>query len=85
MMIPSVLADAIFWVAVACCEVAQAAIVRSVLVAPAAGSAPRRARELAWAVAPAIALALVLVATWRTIHPVDAAPSATPSTVAGAL
>jgi heme/copper-type cytochrome/quinol oxidase subunit 2 len=73
MMIPPVLADAIFWVAVACCVVAQAAIMRSVLAAP---PAPRRGLEVAWAAAPAVALALVLVATWRTLHPADAPPAA---------
>jgi hypothetical protein len=67
-MISPILADAIFWVAVAACLVAQAAILRSV-AATRTGSAGHRATELAWAIAPAVALALVLAATWRTLHP----------------
>lgn len=69
------LADLIFWLAVACCLVAQVAIVRAALTAPARraeGGAdvprPRRPIEIAWTVIPAIALALVLVATWHAIH-----------------
>lgn len=61
-------ADAIFWIAVACCVVAQAAIVRSVLLARGGSTRARRAAELMWAVLPAIALAAVLVLTWRTMH-----------------
>jgi heme/copper-type cytochrome/quinol oxidase subunit 2 len=67
-MISPILADAIFWIAVAACLVAQVAILRSVVVTR-SGSAARRATEIAWAVAPAVALALVLAATWRTLHP----------------
>jgi heme/copper-type cytochrome/quinol oxidase subunit 2 len=69
-------ADAIFWLAVACCVVAQLAIVRSAIVSPvrvADGhpvSAVRRVSEIAWAVIPGIALAVVLVFTWRAIHAV---------------
>ena len=62
------LAAAIFWIAVACCVVAQAAIVRSVLLARGGSTRVRRAAELLWAVLPAIALATVLVLTWRTMH-----------------
>lgn len=67
-------ADAIFWVAVACCAVAQVAILRSVLVSPVEAGEPvrssvwRRTAEIAWAVLPGIALAVVLVYTWRAIH-----------------
>jgi heme/copper-type cytochrome/quinol oxidase subunit 2 len=68
-----VLADAIFWVAVVCCVVAQAALLRSQLAAPARGGAAdapaRRAGEVVWAVLPAVMLALALVWTWRTLHP----------------
>jgi heme/copper-type cytochrome/quinol oxidase subunit 2 len=81
----SLFADAIFWIAVACCTVAQLAIIHSVLVSPArvAGSAPtsgaRRVAEIAWAVIPGIALAFVLFFTWhamqRLYHP-PAFPSA---------
>ena len=68
------LADAIFWIAVACCAIAQLAIVRSVLISPARvpdnqpTSAVRRLVEIAWAVLPGIALAFVLLLTWRAMH-----------------
>ncbi len=73
---PFSFADAIFWIAVACCAVAQIAIVRSVVVFAGARrddvapppSAARAQREIAWAVLPGIALALVMVWTWRTMH-----------------
>jgi len=79
---PFSLADAIFWVAVACCVVAQAAIVHSVVISPsqsrvadAAGpaSSARRLGELAWAVLPGIALGVVLAFTWRAMHAPQAA------------
>ena len=71
--------DAIFWIAVASCALAQFAIVRSVLRmrGSAAGtghvSSPllprtRPAIEIAWVVVPALALAVVLTVTWRTMH-----------------
>lgn len=70
------LADALFWVAVACCIIAQGAILRSVLRAGrrriGAGTDVPRSRqgaELAWAIVPALVLALVLAATWRSMHP----------------
>jgi len=68
-------ADAIFWIAVACCSVAQVAILRSVIVSPVRApsssgsvSPAKRAAEIAWAVIPGIALAVVLVLTWRAMH-----------------
>jgi heme/copper-type cytochrome/quinol oxidase subunit 2 len=73
--------EATFWVAAVACAVAQVAIVRSVFVARAplgAGdgssrvapqSPARRAGEVAWAVVPALALAGVLVLTWRAVRP----------------
>jgi len=78
--------DAIFWIAVASCALAQVAIVRSVLrmrgsaAGTAHGSSPmlprtRPAIEIAWVVVPALALALVLARTWRTMH----APSLVPT------
>jgi heme/copper-type cytochrome/quinol oxidase subunit 2 len=76
------LADAIFWIAVACCSVAQLAIIRSAIVSPArvAGGAPtsaaRRAAEIAWAVIPGVALAAVLVFTWRAMHHVPVVTAA---------
>jgi heme/copper-type cytochrome/quinol oxidase subunit 2 len=90
-MFEGFLAEATFWVAAVACVVAQVAIVRSVLVAraPADGShaesarvepsrrtAPRRGVEVAWAVVPALALAAVLVLTWRAMHPAAAASAA---------
>ena len=70
------LADLIFWIASACCVVAQVALVHSAIRAPMSGSAestaamPRRSGEIAWTIVPAIALLLLLVATWRAMHPV---------------
>ena len=69
------IADAIFWISVACCAVAQLAILRSVIVSPvragdsgAPASSWRRASEIAWAVIPGIALVFVFVFTWSAIH-----------------
>ena len=81
-------ADAIFWVAVVCCAVAQVAILHSVFAArgPAAGGPTmpplRRGLEVLWAVVPAVGLALVLLLTWRAIRtdPV-AAPAAAEATL----
>ena len=89
------LADAAFWLAVVLCAVAQLFILRSALVvraAPVDRQVPgaRRPIEVLWAVLPAIALALVLVFTWRAMHPAtpggDAAPvpSSEPGSVAAA-
>jgi len=81
---PISFADAIFWVGVVSCAIAQIAILRSVLRtrrsrATEGGSdvpRPRFAVEVAWAIVPAIALGLLLVATWRTMHPVPSASAA---------
>lgn len=81
---PISFADAIFWLGVASCAIAQIAILRSVIrtrrVRETAGGPgvpqPRFAVEVAWAVVPAIVLAMLLVATWRTMHP--AAPASQP-------
>ena len=85
-------ANAIFWVAVVCCAVAELFILRSTFAgrrrrgvtgAESAGegtaeSLPplRRVAEVAWAVVPAVALALVLAATWRALHPAPASTHA---------
>jgi heme/copper-type cytochrome/quinol oxidase subunit 2 len=80
-----VLADVIFWIAVACCAIAQLAIIHSVVVSPArvAGSEPtsssRRVAEIAWAVIPGIALAAVLLFTWRAMQTVHLTGTATAS------
>jgi hypothetical protein len=69
------LADFIFWLAVVCCIVAQAAIVRSSLSGSTQTATPlsevprpKRSIEIAWTILPALALAAVLVVTWRAIH-----------------
>jgi heme/copper-type cytochrome/quinol oxidase subunit 2 len=82
MVIP--FADAIFWIAVVSCLVAQIAIVRSVFrmrdEKPAKGMPrPRTSVEVAWVIIPAIALAGVLLLTWRAIHPASTAPATTPA------
>ena len=70
-MSPS-LTSAIFWIAVACCAVAQLALIWSAIRAPMSGSnesasvrMPSRASEIAWTIVPAIGLAVLLVFTWR--------------------
>jgi len=72
-------ANAVFWVVVVCCVVAQAALLRSVFTVrpiqrPTSAVGPlapvRQGMELLWAVVPALALAGVLWFTWRAMHPV---------------
>ena len=72
---PEAAADLVFWIALACCAVAQIAIIRSVLLAtPHASSTaeamPKSGRfaEIAWAVLPGVMLGLVFWATWRAMH-----------------
>jgi heme/copper-type cytochrome/quinol oxidase subunit 2 len=72
---PFRLVDAVFWIAVACCTIAQLAIIRSAIVSPARAadsatpaSPSRRAIEIAWAVLPGIALAFTLFYTWRAMR-----------------
>jgi heme/copper-type cytochrome/quinol oxidase subunit 2 len=73
--------DAIFWIAVGCCAIAQSAILYSVLrVSPSRRSSantasasqpissPSRAIEIAWAVMPGVALIFVLLYTWRAMR-----------------
>jgi len=57
------LATAIFWVACACCAVAQVAIVRSALITPSS----KRSIDIAWSVLPGFALATLLVFTWKAL------------------
>lgn len=68
-------ADGLFWSSVACCAYAQFLILRSVggrrhAAEPSAAPMPRPrgAIEMLWAVVPALALAVVLVVTWRTMQ-----------------
>ena len=74
-------ANTVFWVAVACCVVAQAALLRSVLTVrplerPASAVGPlapvRQWLEVLWAVVPALGLAGLLWLTWRQMHPTTA-------------
>jgi hypothetical protein len=71
---------ALFWIAAACCVVAELAILRSVFFGRAATSklardgsmeaAPKaRATELAWALLPAAGLLFILYLTWRAMDP----------------
>ena len=78
----------LFWLAAACCIVAEFAILRSVLFGRArtgaetsAASATHVARtsrpaEIAWALLPAVGLLFVLYLTWRAV---DAPTSAEPT------
>ncbi|MDQ6829493.1 MAG: hypothetical protein M3081_11555 [Gemmatimonadota bacterium] len=68
------LSNSLFWSAVACCAVAQIFIVRGAFQPQRVDvqegvPRPRRAFELAWTIVPAVALAVVLVFTWRVMHP----------------
>jgi heme/copper-type cytochrome/quinol oxidase subunit 2 len=76
-------ADGLFWASVACCALAQLFILRSVGISTRGSSAtaPLRSRrgamELLWAVLPAVALAVLLVFTWRAMQtPAAGAPAA---------
>jgi len=57
------LATVIFWVAVACCAVAQVAIVRSALLSP----STKRSIDIVWSVLPGVGLAALLVFTWKAL------------------
>jgi hypothetical protein len=66
--------DLLFWLAAAVCLACHAAILRSVLRsafgAPQPDAVPvrRRVAEVVWAILPALVLAAVFVATWRSMH-----------------
>lgn len=63
---------ALFWIAVVATAVAQFFIVRGTIRAmrsAPAGSPARGAWEWVWTFLPAIAMALLLVATWSAMHP----------------
>jgi uncharacterized membrane protein len=76
--VPHSLAEIVFWLSVACCLVAQVLIVRSVLAArrilAVRPELPRANPqvELMWAVVPGIALAVLMLFTWRAIQERDA-------------
>ena len=83
-------ADGLFWSSVACCAFAQFFILRSVgghrhAPEPTANLPRRRgALEVLWAVVPALALAVLLLFTWRAMHaPMDLAPPSAPLTELG--
>jgi hypothetical protein len=94
----SLVAESLFWVAVASCAAAQVAIVRGVVGGripdgppgpdESAADPPGRTgqlhpvREAAWALLPGVVLVLVLIWTWRTMHLVPHAP---PPNDAGSL
>jgi heme/copper-type cytochrome/quinol oxidase subunit 2 len=69
------LAGLMFWLSVASCVVAQVAIIRATLRVSGASASdstlqmphPRRWLEIVWVILPAIALAALLVVTWRDI------------------
>jgi heme/copper-type cytochrome/quinol oxidase subunit 2 len=82
------IATTIFWVAVVLCVIAHRYILRSAFAAGAAvqhsHTLPpvRRAAEVLWVVLPAMALVVLLIATWRAIQTREASLlSNTPSAV----
>jgi heme/copper-type cytochrome/quinol oxidase subunit 2 len=79
-------ADGLFWLSVACCLIAQLFIIRSVrgaryVPAPTSGL-PRRhgTLEMIWALLPAVGLVVLLLFTWRAIHPPSGVPVPAPTT-----
>ena len=68
---PYWLSSLLFWCAAAVSLVAQAMLVRSLLLGRTPGSVKTRAagvREVVWVLLPALVLALTLVASWRRVH-----------------
>jgi heme/copper-type cytochrome/quinol oxidase subunit 2 len=76
---PSLFANGLFWMSVACCAVAQFFIIRSVrgtrYVPEPTATVPRssHAVEMLWAVLPAVGLIVLLAFTWRAIQPTSIA------------
>jgi heme/copper-type cytochrome/quinol oxidase subunit 2 len=68
------LAEPIFWIAAVTCVLAELAILRSAFMprpgAIASETVPHSSRgiEMIWAVVPAVALAILLAATWRAVN-----------------
>jgi heme/copper-type cytochrome/quinol oxidase subunit 2 len=67
------LAETIFWIAAAACIVAEIAILRSTFAVPRPKPSElvptsSRTSEIVWAIVPAIALVVVLGATWQRIE-----------------
>lgn len=70
------LAETIFWIAAVACVIAELAILRSTFAVRGVkkselvpSASPRG--ELAWAIIPAVALGVVLIATWERIEARD--------------
>ncbi|HEY0242212.1 MAG TPA: hypothetical protein VGC52_06070 [Gemmatimonadaceae bacterium] len=68
------LAEPIFWVAAVICVVAELAILRSAFMprpgAIESAEMPHSSRgiEMIWAIVPAVALAVLMAATWRAVN-----------------
>jgi hypothetical protein len=64
------ISDLLFWLCAAAIVVAQVMILRSTRRGMLIGlSSARTPLEWAFAIGPAVAVLLLLVATWRTMHP----------------
>jgi len=80
---PFSFADGLFWLSVACCALAQFYILRSVGASRRAQegtiqlSRKRGVMEVVWAVLPAVALAVLLIFTWRAVR-TNATPDVAP-------
>ncbi len=96
LFLPGPVADVLFWAAVVACALSQVYIVRAVWrVLPPVPSpdgaasqvpAPRRAQEMAWALLPAVLMALLFVGAWRQMHPTPlSAPIPSPLPAAPAV
>jgi heme/copper-type cytochrome/quinol oxidase subunit 2 len=84
-----------FWIAAACCVIAELVILRSLLFGRAraaerglSDSGPvartKRPAEIAWALLPAVGLLLVLYLTWRAVE-APATPSSNASRVGATI
>ena len=68
------LAEPIFWVAAVICVVAELAILRSAFMPRPdtieSAEMPHTSRgiEMIWAIVPAVALAVLMAATWRAVN-----------------
>ena len=82
------ISDAIFWVAVVACAIAQLFILRAVFrVTPGASSStesiaeasgvptPHRLTEIVWVLLPVLLLALAFFGAWRAMHTAQLLPS----------
>jgi hypothetical protein len=73
--VPTLVLDALFWIAVGACVVSQFFIFRAVwrvippVTGPSSVPAPRRAAEVVWALLPALLMVGAFVGAWRLMHP----------------